>query len=64
MSALRAAHWADEDCGIGAFAQGVGMLMNIAGTCDGESDHDSMRRFEEIVRELMPTFKVANRACL
>jgi putative DNA methylase len=64
IGALRASGWADEDSGIAAFAQGVGMLMNIAGTTERETDHAIMQEFTRVVNRMAPGFKVGGRGSL
>lgn len=64
ISALRQSGWADEDCGIAGFAQGVGLLMTSNGVIEGLTDHEIMRRFERIVQESVPSFKVTGRGSL
>lgn len=64
VESLRSSGWRDEDVGIAYYAQGVGMLANVEGLSEEASDLDALKAFESVVREIVPTFKVAGRGSL
>lgn len=61
---LRAAGWHDTDIGVATYAQGVGMLANVAGIAGGKNDTNALRAFGSLVAELVPGFRVTERKSL
>lgn len=58
---LRDAGWRDDDVGLAAFAQGVGLLANVRQVSGADGDRAALAAFELVVRELVPTFCVQTR---
>ncbi len=61
---LGAQEWSALDVAIAAYAQGVGLLMNVSEITDGVDDMGMLMTFETIVREEIPDFRVSNRKSL
>ena len=58
---LRDAGWRDDDVGLAAFAQGVGLLANVRQVSGADGDGTALTAFQAVVRELIPTFRVQTR---
>ncbi|MGF1578456.1 MAG: DUF1156 domain-containing protein [Gemmataceae bacterium] len=61
---LESKNWSPSDIAIAAYAQGVGLLMNVSDITGGEDDFSPLGMFEQIVREVIPDFRVSNRKSL
>jgi putative DNA methylase len=63
VSTLRESGWNDDDIGIAAFAQAVGLLANTSG-CSDADDMKAFRRLEVALKETLPQFRVTSRGSL
>lgn len=56
--------WSEEDAGLTAFANGVGLLCNFSYIEGVNNDEEALKRIGEVVNELFPKFKIKNRKSL